>query len=440
MNRSQLALIIILIAITASLEALPKYVVLNGLSLPTSSSPLSKGPYGTQTFFDLLRAHGYNVKIIGSPEDLNYINAQKVLLIVISPTYISDQDISTLLDVIGRFKEFKVIVADEASGASNSYKFSYLLSEELCPGYIIYPKPLTRPFYSEALAVFSLPGQSRMYSLMTAYVTSIEVYDAISNKMLTNSYNTLVSLPLSLKNNGIYKIELLGLVSGMSSSGGAIRWLPFIVVCVDKERRTGMMVIGDGSIFINEALNKSKIYAMATESLVRYFLNGEKDYVIISIEDFYASPKLKLRYRFLPSLFLTWVVRAYKNIEDSLYSLIRNRAPIFLLLLSLGFMLVPLSFMPQEIRSLAKGSKTGKIKGTGLSDLCKKIFIWINMNEDVIEEKGVLPEVNKVKLICKLTNRKLLRILIKSLALEGLFKRWIIEKLRRAGIYIDEEV
>lgn len=439
LGKSYLILILIVLALTASLEALPKYVIFNGISPPNTSSPLSKSPYGLSKIVSIARDEGYKVTFIGSPDDLAYVTSEKVVILVIAPNYISKDDISSLVKNLRKFEDVSVIVADEIPGLTNSAALSWVLSKNLCGNYLIFPEDIQRPLFQKALVVISYPKRG-MYSLLTAYVAKVRTYVSEGSngyRELFPKSKGLEKLPIVISGSNGITIDLLGVVTGIENVTGAPQeWVPYMVGCFNSKTKRNLVIIGDSSIFINEATNKSLIYAKNFVSLINLVTGGNKNYNLVFIMDFYVPPKYRLKYRFLPSIFLTWAVKAYKNVEDMLFKNIKFKVPIVIIVLSLVLLLLPLSFVPDQLRLVNKVKK--KVRKTDLNELCSDLEKWIQINE-MLGYKGYMKEKKIVPKYCSLIRRRTIYAILKFVGMENIIRKRILTAAKEWGLYPKEE-
>ncbi len=439
LSKTYLALIVIVLGLTASLEALPKYVIFNSIAPPNTSSPLNKGPYGLSTLISIAREEGYKVTFVGTPDDLAYINSRKVLLLIIAPNYISKEDIDSMLKNLKKFEYVSVLIADEIPGFTNSAALSWYLSKSICNSYVIFPDNIQSPLFSRALAVVSYPKGGGMYSLLTAYVDRVKVY-SVKNRHYSEiflKYSSLRKLPVTISSSSESNeitVTLLGLVTNIGNmTAGSQGWIPYMVSCYNRESKRRIVVIGDSSIFINEAINRSSIYMSNFNSLLNFLTNGDKGYNIVFVMDLYVPPAYRLKYKFLPSIFLTWVATAYRNVENVLLENMKSKKPILIIVLSLALLLLPLSFVPEHLRTTLEHKKKIKRK-QDLRELCSEMEKLYQLQELLGYKRNI-----KMPSSCVLTKKKPLYTFLRILGVEAFLRRRVETQVRRYGFSTEEE-
>ena len=162
LRASYVALIMIVIALNAALEAVPKDVVISTGFNPLSASPRNPGPYGTSDLVALLRSEGFKVLVVASLQDLPYAlpdRPGRLVISVIAPDRISPSEREALLR-LARQGNVSILVATE-----NTENISTSIVEDLslikCGAPVFLPAVSAAPYR----ILYNATGDSALVAL-----------------------------------------------------------------------------------------------------------------------------------------------------------------------------------------------------------------------------------------------------------------------------------
>lgn len=355
-RRRYIILILLILGITAALEAMPKEIVLYMDTPEWASSPLNQGPPGTSVFLGLLRKAGYEVVVLATFDDLRYLDRDKVALVIISPEKITEGQAYSLMKLAGRFDDLILIVADEYPYSGSQYLVESF-SSRYCGITLNLDAPRDEPYYPTAYAIVgTAPGPAgESYLLTTGYVAIVRSNlnpDPLQTMASEISKRMLPPIRLALDTpRGTVDLVLLGAVSPYLGFQKA-EWHPLAVYCTSSisNHRKGVLVIGDGSIFTNEALVSSQGYVNATLDLINYVTGGpDSGYTLVFFTGPYAVGERSVAVRFHPSILFTSAIKAYRSIEDQIAGTPLTSS-LFLLMMLLSSMIIPSLLLPGTLK------------------------------------------------------------------------------------------
>jgi hypothetical protein len=342
LRRTYLAILIIIIGLNASLEAMPKDVVVSLGFDPHSASPVNPGPYGTSELVELLKEKGYRVSVISSLGDLAYVPAlrrsSRVIVSIIAPDRIDRDELNSLLALAAQANTSFLIASENIEGFT-AY-ISYNITETKCGLPVTIGYPLGSTLYnatSSAALIIGMPGR-RPGVVATGYVSEV--------RLLGIPTPEIARLPPLRVNEGVYLIALAALPAGYALSLGhnlSNYRFPAGVAC-DKGRGK-VVVLGDSTIFTNMALSSSKDYQSIVEEIFSYLAGNEtRDSLVVFLADVYNG-NTSVAMKFHPSMVLTTLALHYKTLEDEAMGFIGARPYIASILIGLMAVLV-YSVMP----------------------------------------------------------------------------------------------
>ncbi len=178
-SKKWLVFVFVLVALLASLEYMPRNVLLR-VAIPADASyPLNEGDTGTSMLWDRLRGEGYRVAIVYGRSGLVGLEnvSDVVYLSVAGSTPVSDavdgfQDIMDV--VIGQGKRFHFILLDEAP-TPQERAMLLRASNTLCGSE---PPPISTKVLNNTIATLYAVINGRDYVVSTGYLGYIEVAGA----------------------------------------------------------------------------------------------------------------------------------------------------------------------------------------------------------------------------------------------------------------------
>ncbi|MEB2837308.1 MAG: DUF4350 domain-containing protein [Desulfurococcales archaeon] len=355
LRASYVALIIVVIALNAALEAMPKDVVISTGFNPLSASPRNPGPYGTSDLVALLQNEGFKVLVIASLQDLAYALPERpgrLVISVIAPDRISPGEREALLR-LARQGNVSILVATE-----NTENVSTGIAEDLslikCGTPIFLPAVSTAPYrllYNasrDSALVVSLPGEGRVDVVATGYVAPVipgpprNATEALKKAKLPPE--SVPPIPLG----EIYVIAEAVLPASEASEPLVPQRFTAGIAC--RSNRGALVVIGDSTIFTNMLIgSRGGRYADLALSIYRY-LAGNGRATVVFIADLYSRKSYSLALKFHPSVLLTAAALRYKSLEASLASYLALH-PLGVLGVVAGLSLAAYAAMPRELRA-----------------------------------------------------------------------------------------
>ncbi len=319
-RRLYLALAILFIALNASLEAVPKDVVISTGFNPLSASPRNPGPYGSSGLVSLLEEAGYKAVVVASVDDIKYASAPggKLIIAIIAPERLAKNELEGL-ERLAAEPGVSFLVASENLELFTS-KLASAISLEKCGVNISIAPPLTEPYKalynrtSRAALIVRLPG-SKLHVAPTGYVSPVLVNGSY--------YNVTGRLLPPLKHGRAY---IVAIAATPPLKGRPLR-IAAAAACGGSRGR--VLVIGDSSVFVNEFLSSASDRDVVLD-FFKYL--GGRGSTVILIADLYGSSASKLIVHFHPSMLLTSLALYYKGLEDEAFTMLASRHYILALI------------------------------------------------------------------------------------------------------------
>ena len=389
LSRKIVAVLLILVALTASIEARPRYIVASIAMPDTAASPLNHNAYGTSTLVAALEAAGYNVEIVYGVEDLKALSRGwgEIAYLAIAPEAMNKTLASSILDGLqesGASRIF-IIVADELN-------ISQPLVEEawsrLCDRL---PKPvITGPMSGESVKLVVYTGTGR-YQAITGYTSMIEVDGDIR-------YWASLEPPAPVTGGGIESLwALYAFAWPGPDTLPPLSWYPVAYRC--STGNGGLVAIADSTVFVNGITNSTADGLQAALALIHTGIGAPRDGLVILVDQsLYTSPgaRLDFKVRFHPSMIMITAARVYQSIEPRIISGLQTHYPLFI---AVAFALAAIL-----LTSMPKWSREPVIQNrgsTGSTDGEKLWFSPCRVLESKIEE-GSLQAPSGLVLRCRL--------------------------------------
>ncbi len=355
LRASYVALIMIVIALNAALEAVPKDVVISTGFNPLSASPRNPGPYGTSDLVALLRSEGFKVLVVASLQDLPYAlpdRPGRLVISVIAPDRISPSEREALLR-LARQGNVSILVATE-----NTENISTSIVEDLslikCGAPVFLPAVSAAPYRilynatGDSALVVGLPGEGRVDVVATGYVAPVIPGPPRAATEALQAARLPPQLVPPIRRGGVYVVAEAVLPASAASEPFVPQRFTAGIACGGDGG--ALVVIGDSTIFTNMLIGSSgRRYADLALSIYRYLAGGRRATVVF-IADLYSSKSYSLALKFHPSMLLTAAALKYKSLEATLASYLALH-PAGALGVLAGLSLAAYAAIPRELRA-----------------------------------------------------------------------------------------
>ncbi len=408
-----LALLLILVALTASLESMPRYLVAS-LAVPSpASGPTNESPYGTKLLVQLVEDMGYNVSLVYGPESLLRLDAREVGIVLVAPYRLTDEYLNRLVEAVDSLASRGVLVhllvADEVNETVN--RVIERFHSRLCR---FAPQP-------------SIGELMRQDSVKAVFYTGHETVEAVTGRtsyVIVSGVEPVrgINPPPPLVKPG--PVTTWGIYAYAWPAGDPLpplSWYPLAYKCWNI-RAGSESIVADSTLFINSMISAENGTRKAVEAIIEMSLGGPRqELVVVFDQEPYVDPAMRadLRLRFHPSFILTLAATLYKQLEERAFQIMSSHYPA-MLAASLLASIVALSLLPSWTRGGGKRRKRrgkgGWIGGGGL---------YCGVAERVARERGLKMPLH-LSLRCRLARSSLGLLRRLGSGVEGDALRWLV--------------
>lgn len=359
--KKTLAVLLIIIALTASLESMPRYLVAS-LAVPApASGPTNESPYGASLLVELASGMGYNTTIVYGPESLEALDAGEIGLVLVAPYNMPDDYVDRLASVVEALRQRGIIVyiliADEINETVNPLVET--IHGDLCP---FAPKPLIGTLMAQdSVRVAMYTGGHGLLEATTGRTSYIDVPDAKLARGLTP--------PPPLVKPG--PVTTWGIYAYAWPAGDPLpplTWYPLAYKC-QSIRGGGLSVVADSTLLINKMLEDNGTRTMAGEILRTSFGPPRQGLVLAFDQEPYLDPTLRadIRLRFHPSFILTTAASIYASLEEQVLAVASQHYPA-LMAITLLTGLLTLATLPPWLRGSTRRRRRRRAKKPRLEE------------------------------------------------------------------------
>ncbi|MEB3860760.1 MAG: hypothetical protein GSR84_00890 [Desulfurococcales archaeon] len=354
--KKTVAVLLIIIALTASLESMPRYLVASIAVPAPASGPTNESPYGTSRLVELASAMGYNTTIVYGSESLKSLEAREVGIVLVAPYNMPEDYVERLDNVLEELRRSGVatyiLLADEVNETVNG--IIEALHQDLCP---FAPQPL-------------LGGLMVQDSVKAVFYTSghgvVEATTGRTSYIRVQGIEPVRGLKPPAPEVRPGPVTTWGVYAYAWPAGDPLpplSWYPLAYKC-QSIRGGGVNVIADSTLLINKMLEDNTTRILAGEILKTSFGPPRSGLVIAFDQEPYLDPTLRadIRLRFHPSFILTTAASIYASLESQLLQVAAQHYPT-LMAITLLAGLIALATLPPWLRgSRPKRSKRRKTR------------------------------------------------------------------------------
>ncbi|MCE4620527.1 MAG: hypothetical protein F7C33_05830 [Desulfurococcales archaeon] len=302
-SKKWLALVLVIVALLASLEYMPRNILLR-VAIPSDASyPLNKGPYGTSKLWNMLASKGYREAIVYGYSGLPRLrNVKDVVILEIggSSTAPPSEAYRLARDLVARNVRVHLIVLDEEPSQGVS-KYIENVSDLLC-GYT--PPRIRGPLNSTYNDLY-LVVDGKAYDLPTGYTGYLSY---------TTDPVATPGKPRLPENQGLYKL----IAAAWPYPSPPYNGFWYIIGAECRSNRGSVVLIADSTIATNMEADAHPEAVEAITNIINDRVSSPRTTLILVDEEFYVNPgqgNVQLILSLHPSIFLLAFAKAYSGIE-----------------------------------------------------------------------------------------------------------------------------
>jgi len=309
-----LALALIIVALLASLEAMPRSMVVQ-LAVPGTAAFVSNtGPYGTSMLAQKLESMGYKIQVIGGPGQLEQVDLggyTDLVYLVVAPTNITAtyaQAIARTLTSIAGAGHVRVhlVVFDEL-GLTGENVLARQVEAVVCPQSGVYATIRTvTPRNTYATILFS-DGRSLATGLTSRIDFTVQTGPGTFKELAGPSWTMKPSLPYSVQ--GVWTVE----AAVFPSPAEKPLWVPAAAACVSGEG--SVVLVADSTIAVNMAAQNDTAYLDEDIRLITLGVPPRNRTLVVVDGSLYTDLSHNIMVRLHPSFLLLSLASAYRLAE-----------------------------------------------------------------------------------------------------------------------------
>lgn len=366
LKKRWLILALLVIGLLASLQAVPREIVLK-FTIPGNASFIeNEGPYGTSLLAEYLEEKGLDVVTVPSIDairDLDLGNYQDIIYLVISPVNITSEyamkNVYTQLKDLTASKRVHLVVFDEYPT-----KGEVLLAEnfekDICGDRYFIISDEVVPINEYATAIFY--DRLQLPTGYTSFISSPDFKD-----------RPLVSTPgvVDFTKLGIltYPVNPLGLI--WPGPEGGTSWNLMAASC--KGYKGGVVLVADSTIAINMAARNNTDYLEASYDLITATLPYNNNDTLVVIDEYiYSSNPQSLVVKLHPSILLIYLVKIYERVEGYALNRLSQENLAGLIAALLGLLILLASWLSTTYASRIKREEDTLLKSITRQKKTKK--------------------------------------------------------------------
>ncbi|MCE4601901.1 MAG: hypothetical protein F7B18_01820 [Desulfurococcales archaeon] len=370
--KKTLAVLLIIIALTASLESMPRYLVASIAVPAPASGPTNESPYGTSRLVELASLMGYNVSIVYGPESLRALEAREVGVVLVAPYNTPEDYVERLDEVLGELRRARIVtyvlVADEFNETANAVVEA--LHSDLCP---FAPEPMLGGLMVQdsVKAVFYTGGHG-VIEATTGRTSYIKVQGVDPARGLKPPAPVVRPGPVTTW--GVYAYAWPA-----GDPLPPLSWYPLAYKC-QSIRGGGISLVADSTLLINKMLDDNRTRILAGEILRTSFGDPRDGLVIVFDQEPYLDPTLRadIRLRFHPSFILTTAASIYASLESQLLQVAAQHYPTLMAIALLAGLLTLTTLppwlrgaQPRRVKRRRRGKPEARVKADGEPSYCE---------------------------------------------------------------------
>lgn len=349
-SRRWLAIALLLVALLASLEFMPRDVLFRAAIPVNAAFPANEGPGGTSILWEGLGAEGYKTGVVYGTSGI-YSKARdvrEVVYLLVAPDTPAPEAPKEPLEAVNRLlamgKRVHVILLDEAP-SGKAWQFVEGASAAICGS--TPPLRVTGPI-NNSVAVVEAVVEGKRFIVPTGY-TGILAGNA----------------PLAFSSKPLLPATMDG-YQAFAAAWPAQPWGPWGLVgarCVSP--RGSVTILADSTVAVNLATGTSRDALRFTLALVESVAPYKSQTLVVVDESFYAgapgSNEVNLVLRLHPSVLVLALSQAYSIVEGRVLEAFADRGILWLLPLAVGLILLSASWLATPASaSWPKSKRRGK--------------------------------------------------------------------------------
>ncbi len=361
------ALLLLLVALTATLEAMPRALVAS-LAVPgTASAPLNGGPYGSSVLVKLVEKLGYKVLVVSSMQELDERGIwgnEDVAYILVAPTNNESEDyVRNVASSIGKHVEsgrkFYFLLMDEAPIEEAKILFEEI-HKAVCPNVPVAGTGELLPLESVAVRVYNGDSWVEVASGYTSYVDS----PVAPADYMARAHGSFEPETISLKLGGGIEVSIPGWAWPSTSPLTPLLWYPIFYKCSSPRGSVGLFA--DSTLFINAVLASNESYLRAASLVVAGVIGQPRDDLVVVFDQrMYVDERIRVSFmvRYHPSRVMIEGEKIYASMEERAVALLKTD-PLLTMAVALALALGVWSLLPPWTRGASRiknpKRKTGK--------------------------------------------------------------------------------
>ncbi|MEB3765482.1 MAG: hypothetical protein GSR77_04890 [Desulfurococcales archaeon] len=412
LKKRWLILALLVIGLLASLQAVPRQLVLK-FTIPGNASFIENdGPYGTSLLAEYLQEKGLEIVTVPSIDaidDLDLGNYQDIIYLVISPVNFTSEyamkNVYTKLTDLTVSKRVHLVIFDEYPT-----KGEILLAEnfekDICgERYFVISDEVT-PINEYATAIFY--NGIRLPTGYTSFISSPDFKD----RPLVSTPGVVDFTKLSILT---YPVNPLGLV--WPGPEGGTNWNLMAASC--KGYKGGVVLVADSTIAINMAAENNTEYLEVSYDLITATLPYMNNNTLVIIDEYiYSSNPQSLVVKLHPSFLLIYLVQVYDRIEGYALDRLSQANLAGLIAALLGLLILLASWLSTSYASRLKRREDTLLKSIAGKKEGKK--------RRLASMPGFIGSYHELQYVCERARKEL-----KAMRIEDLMRAQDNSDLRR---------
>ena len=349
-SRRWLAVALLLVALLASLEFMPRNVIFRAAIPVDAAFPANEGPGGTSILWGELEERGYSTAIVYGTSGIysKARDATDIVYLLVAPATPAPEAPEEPLEAVKRLlamgKRVHVILLDEAP-ARRTWEFIEEASTAICGA----PPPfqVVGPLNNSIAVIEATVGGER--------IVAPTGYTGILSGNLPLAYSTKPLIPMSINNYQFFAAAWPSEPWGQWGLVGARCASP----------RGSVTVLADSTVAVNLATGTNREALRLSLALVESIAPYKAKTLIVVDESFYAgapgSSEVNLILRLHPSVFILALSQVYSIAEDRVVAAFAGYNILWLLALAAGLVLLSASWLATPASaSWPKGRRGGR--------------------------------------------------------------------------------
>ncbi len=420
LKKRWLILALLVIGLLASLQAVPREIVLK-FTIPGNASFIeNEGPYGTSLLAEYLQKKGLEIVTVPSIDAINNLdldNYQDIIYLVISPVNFTSEyamkKVYTQLTDLTVSKRVHLVIFDEYPT-----KGEVLLAEnfekDICGDRYFIISDEVVPINEYATAIFYDGLQ-----LPTGYTSFISSPD-FKDRPLISTPGAVDFTKLSILT---YPVNPLGLV--WPGPEGGTSWNLMAASC--KGYKGGVVLVADSTIAINMAAQNNTNYLEASYDLITATLPYNNNNTLVVVDEYiYSSNPQSLVVKLHPSFLLIYLAQIYDRIEGYALDRLSQANLAGLIAALLGLLILLASWLSTTYASRIKREEDRLLKSITRRKKTRKRLLTM---------PGFVGSYHELQSVCERARKEL-----KAMRIDDIIRAQDNSDLRRLVETLYEEV